>query len=430
MDQVRREGPLPPASRDFQVFAKPAGATCNLDCRYCYYLETALPARAQGPARMPDDVLEVYVAQHLEAAPGREVLFSWHGGEPTVLGVEYFRRVVALQRLHRRPGQAIVNGLQTNGLLIDDAWCRFLAAEGFRVGVSVDGPADLHDAYRVTRGGGTSHAKAVRAFELLQRHGVPCEVLCVVHDRNVREPARVYRFLKKLGARAIGFLPLVRPVPGAAGEVSAESVPAAAYGDFLCTIFNEWVERDRSRVAVQAFEEATRPARGLPHSLCIYRETCGDVAVVEHDGSLYSCDHYVDAGHRLGNICETPLAVLLDHPSQAAFGLAKRDRLPAACRQCPVLPMCNGGCPKDRILRTADGEEGLNYLCDGLKRFFTHVLPYAVQVGLERRGGPSLAWLEGDAAATRRIVPATGRNEACPCGSGRKYKKCCGFSSC
>jgi len=435
------------ASRPFQVFAKPAGAACNLACRYCYYLpldgrqwpvasgrcpvdhgcladgrdgsEGAQP----GIRRMWDELLEAYIAQHLGAAPEPDVLFSWHGGEPTLLGVEYYERVVALQRGHRREGQRVANGIQTNGVLIDDDWCRFLARERFHVGLSLDGPADLHNAYRVTRGGGASHAQAVRAFERLRAHGVPCEILCVVHDRNVREPIRVYRFLKKLGAREMAFLPLVQPGPGAAGEVTPESVSPAAYGDFLCGIFDEWVERDRSRIAIQVFDEATRPARGLPHSLCIYRETCGDVPVVEHDGSFYSCDHFVNEAHRVGSILETPLAALLDHPEQVAFGLAKRDLLPRMCRECPVLLMCNGGCPKDRIAVTPDGEPGLNYLCAGLKHFFTHVLPFAVKVGLERPGVAAPAGLDPAPPATR---PAAGRNDHCPCGSGRKFKRCHG----
>jgi len=456
------------ASRPFQVFAKPAGAACNLACAYCYYLKAEGGGRpfdsagsaglAQGrqaeggrdevasdrwpvaggqspdhgrhadgreprPVRMSDDVLEAYIAQHLEAAPEPDVLFSWHGGEPTLLGVEFYERVVALQRRHRRGGQRVANGIQTNGVLIDDDWCRFLARENFHVGLSLDGPADLHNAYRVTRGGGASHAQPVRAFERLRAHGVPCEILCVAHDRNVREPIRVYRFLKKLGAREMAFLPLVQPVLDVPGGVTPESVSAAAYGEFLCAIFDEWVERDRARIAVQIFDEVTRPARGLSHSLCIYRETCGDVPVVERDGSFYSCDHFVNEAHRVGSIREAALASLIDHPSQVAFGHAKRDALPRMCRECPVLLMCNGGCPKDRIAVTPDGQPGLNYLCAGLKRFFTHVLPFAVKVGLERPGVAAPAWLEPAAHPSR---PAAGRNDPCPCGSGRKFKKCCG----
>jgi uncharacterized protein len=411
---------------EFQVFAKPAGALCNLGCRYCYYLEKERLSPPGVSPRMPDDLLEQYIVQHIDAAPGSVVRFSWHGGEPTVLGLDYFRRIVAIQSRHQRPGRRIANGMQTNGLLLDDDWGRFLSTEGFRIGLSLDGPADVHDLYRVTRGQEPTHTAVVRAFELLRRHRVPCDILCVVHDRNVREPARVYRFFRKIGVRSLVLLPLVERQAGTGQGVSARSVPAEAYGAFLCEIFDEWVERDAGRVAVQAFDEATRPARGLDHSLCVFRETCGDVPVVEHTGDFYCCDHFVDAEHRLGNIRETPLADLIESPAQRAFGQAKRDTLPQYCRTCEVRPMCNGGCPKDRFLRTPDGETGLNYLCAGFKRFFTHVLPYAVKVGSDRPGARALDAL---AQATQAGVPggraAAGRNDPCPCGSGRKYKKCC-----
>lgn len=413
------------ASREFQVFAKPAGAICNLDCRYCYYLEKRDLYPAGEPPHMSDDLLEQYIVQHIEASPNPVVTFCWHGGEPTVLGVDYFRRVVALQRKHQHPGRRIVNGMQTNGLLLDEDWCRFFSAEGFRVGLSLDGPAELHDRYRVTRGRQPSHAQAMRAFELLRRHRVPCDILCVVHNENVVHPIRVYRFFKRIGARYLGFLPLVQRAPDAKGGVSRETVPADAYGAFLCAIFDEWVERDTAQVAVQLFDEATRPARGLGHSLCIFRETCGDVAVVERNGDFYCCDHFVDAGHRVGNIRQTPLVELLGSPVQTAFGQAKRDGLPRHCRACEVLPMCNGGCPKDRFVVTPDGEAGLNYLCRGFKRFFTHIQSYAAKLASEQ-ARPSLEQLmQPEQATVVRGGPAVGRNDPCPCGSGRKYKKCC-----
>ena len=420
---------------EFQVFAKPAGALCNLACRYCYYLEKERLHPPGSPPRMPDGLLDRYIAQHIDASPGAAVTFSWHGGEPTVLGLDYFRRIVALQRKHARPGRRIANGLQTNGLLLDEDWGRFLAAEGFRIGLSLDGPADLHDPYRVTRGHEPTHTGVMRAFERLQRHRVPCDILCAVHDRNVLEPLRVYRFFRKIGARSIGFLPVVESRPGAEGGVSPHTVPADAYGAFLCSIFDEWVERDAGRIAVQAFDEATRPARGIKHSLCIFRETCGDVPVVEHTGDFYSCDHFVDAEHRLGNICDTPLGELIESPAQRAFGQAKLDALPQYCRQCEVRTLCNGGCPKDRFIPTPDGEQGLNYLCPGFKRFFTHVLPYAVKVGADRPGLRSSIEALADRGRTAvpgvraggpvGVTPVAGRNDPCPCGSGRKHKKCC-----
>ncbi len=409
------------ASRDFQVLAKPAGAVCNLACTYCYYLEKERLYAGTAPVRMPEPLLERYIVQQIEASPEPTINFCWHGGEPTILGLNYFRTIVALQRKHRPRGRRIFNGLQTNGVLLDEEWCRFLADEGFGVGLSVDGPAELHDRCRVNRGGRRTHREAVRTFRLLRRYRVNTNLLCVVHSESVRHPIQVYRFLRDLGGTYLGFLPMV--ARAADGGVTPETVPAEALGDFLCAIFDEWVRQDAGRVMVQIFDEATRPARGIDHSLCIVRETCGDIPVVEHNGDFYCCDHYVDAAHRLGNIAETPLADLLDSAEQHAFGRAKRDTLPRYCRECEVLAMCNGGCPKDRFIRTPDGEAGLNYLCAGFKRFFTHILPYASKLAAERLV-PAGAAAHAPATPPERY-PGAGRNDPCPCGSGRKYKKCC-----
>jgi uncharacterized protein len=359
----------------FQVFAKPGGALCNLDCRYCYYLDKEFLYPDTGPARMDEVLLEAYILQHIQAAGGGEVRFSWHGGEPTLLGVDYFRAIVALQKKHAPPGARVFNALVTNGTLLDERWCRFLADEGFAVGLSLDGPADLHDAYRLSKGDKPTHLLVMRGFELLRRHRIPCDILCVVNDRNVRHARRVHRFFKQIGATYVGFLPVVERRDDLPLGVSRETVPARAFGSFLITIFDEWVRHDIGRIMVQIFDEAARPLRGLDHSLCVYRERCGDVPVLEHDGSVYSCDHFVDPAHLLGNIRETPLARLLGSPAQRRFGQDKWDRLPRYCMECPVQAMCNGGCPKDRFLPTPGGEEGLNYLCQGLRAFFTHARP-------------------------------------------------------
>jgi uncharacterized protein len=414
------------ASRDFQVFAKPAGAICNLDCRYCYYLKKQHFYPEGEPFRMSDDVLEDYVVQHIEASTGPIVNFSWHGGEPTVLGLDYFRNIVALQRKHQPPGWRINNAMQTNGTLLDEKWCRFFSAEHFGVGLSLDGPRELHDHYRVTKGQKPSHKLAMRGFGLLRRFKIPCNILCVVHDQNVKHPTQVYRFFKEIGGRYLGFLPVVEPAPDADGGVSPHTVPAEAFGAFLCTIVDEWARQDIGRVAVQIFEEAGRPARGLEHSLCIFRETCGDIPAVEHTGDFFSCDHFVDEPHRLGNIRETPLAELLESPAQRAFGQAKLDTLPRYCQTCAVRPMCNGGCPKDRFIRTPDGEDGLNYLCAGFKRFFTHSLPYMLELAsLWRAQEPPERLMQTLKRADAGAFPDAGRNAPCPCGSGRKHKKCC-----
>jgi uncharacterized protein len=367
------------ASREFQVFTKPIGSICNLDCHYCYYLEKEHLYPEGESFRMPDEILEKYIVQHIDAYPKDVIRFSWHGGEPTVLGLDFFRMVVALQRKHRPSGRRIVNGIQTNGTLLDEDWCSFLAAEGFAVGLSLDGPQEMHDRHRITKDGKPTHEGTMRGYELLQEHGVYTDILCVVNAHNALFPLQVYRFFKQINAQYISFLPMVETQPDSGG-VSPITVPAEAWGTFLCTIFDEWRDKDVGRVKVQIFEEATRIAFNQEHSLCIFRQTCGDIPVVEHNGDFYSCDHFVDAEHRLGNIIKTPLVDLLDSPAQRGFGKAKLETLPSYCQGCGVKPMCNGGCPKNRFLRTPDGETGLNYLCAGYKRFFTHCQPFVTEV--------------------------------------------------
>jgi uncharacterized protein len=413
------------ASRAFQVFVKPAGPVCNLDCHYCYYLKKEHLYPKGESFRMADDVLEQYIVQHIEACPDEVIRFSWHGGEPTVLGLDYFRKIVALQRKCQPSGRRIANGMQTNGTLLDEEWCRFLAAEGFAVGLSLDGPAEFHDRYRVTKDHRPTYEKTMRAYELLRGHQVNCDILCVVNAHNVRRPAEVYRLFKQIEAPYVSFLPLVEPQRGAEGGVSSLTVPAEAWGAFLCTIFDEWVSRDIGRMKVQIFEEAARTAFGQEHSLCIFRPTCGDIPVVEHNGDFFSCDHFVDAEHRLGNIRQTPLVDLLDSPAQRAFGQAKLETLPRYCRVCEVRAMCNGECPKNRFRRTPDGQAGLNYLCAGYKRFFTHCRPFVSEVAAQWRRQRLEEQRPTPPVANTRTSNAPGRNDPCPCGSGLKYKKCC-----
>jgi uncharacterized protein len=398
------------ASQDFQVFAKPIGPLCNLACSYCYYIQKQPLHASIESLRMSDALLEEYVVQHIAATHRPTIAFSWHGGEPTLLGLDYFKKIVALQRKHLPRGKRIFNGMQTNGILLDEEWCGFLAAEGFGVGLSLDGPQELHDRYRLTGGNEPTHRQALRGFELLKHSGITCDILCAVHDQNVRHPLQVYRYFKQIGGQYISFLPIVMKMPESEPEPC--TVPAEGYGSFLCAIFDEWTQRDIGRVSVQIFEEAIRSLRGLEHSLCIFRKTCGEIPVIEHNGDFFSCDHFVDAAHRLGNILEVPFAQLLDSPTQRAFGEAKRDALPCYCRQCEVLDMCNGGCPKDRFLPTPEGQAGLNYLCAGFKRFFTHCRPFFQKV-------------IAAAQARQEKTSSVGRNDPCPCGSGLKYKRCC-----
>ena len=372
-------------NRDCLVMAKPGGPGCNLRCAYCYYLPKA---RLFPQARPMDDaLLETYIRQRLEASPGPATHFEWHGGEPTLLGLPYFQRIVALQRRHCPPGRTLTNGLQTNGMLLDEAWADFLSREGFSVGLSLDGPAACHDVHRVTPAGAPTQAEVVAAFRLLRRHGVHVDILCVLHAGNVGRPLEVHRFFRELGATHLQFLPLVaREGQG----VSAATAAPEAIGAFLCEVFDEWLRHDLGRMVVQVFDEALRPPSRLPHALCIFRETCGDVTALEHDGSLYACDHFVDPEHRLGSIAERPLRELAALPELAAFGRRKRDGLPRQCRSCDVLTWCHGGCPKDRICTTDRGEPGLNYLCPAYRQFFRHCRPVLARLAAQRRAGRPL----------------------------------------
>jgi uncharacterized protein len=347
------------------VMAKPAGARCNLRCGYCYYLdkESLFP---DGPRLMPEELLERYIRQRLDASPEPNTHFEWHGGEPTLLGVEYFRTIVRLQQANIPPGRTVSNGLQTNGLLLDEEWARFLADHGFSVGLSLDGPAALHDGFRKTADGEATHERVVSAFRLLKRHGVFCNMLCVLHAGNAAQPDAVYDFFRGLGVAHLQFLPLVALKEGVP---SAATVGPETMGAFLCRIFDRWIREDVGRIVIQGFDEALRPIYGIPHALCVHRETCGDVAVLEHNGNFYACDHFVDSGHLIGNIRERSVTDLASDPRMLRFGQAKRDTLPRACRECDVLSSCNGGCPKDR------GTDGINFLCAGYKEFFHHSRP-------------------------------------------------------
>ncbi len=413
------------ASRPYHIFAKPVGSLCNLDCDYCYYLKKRSLYLDENSFRMPDDILEEYILQHIETTPDQVISFSWHGGEPTLLGLDYFRKIVGLQHKHQPPHRQIINGIQTNGTLIDEEWCRFLAAEGFAVGISLDGPQEMHDSYRLTKGGKPTYEQAIRGDSLLRKHRISCDTLCVVHAQNVHHPVEIYRFFKQIKALYIGFLPLVETQPEPDGRVSSRSVPSEAFGAFLCTIFDEWMSQDIGQVKIQIFEEAARTALGQEHTLCIFKKSCGDVPVIEHNGDFFACDHFVDKEHHFGNIRETLLVDLIEGPRQRAFGRAKWDALPRYCLECEVLSLCNGGCPKDRILRTPDGEAGLNYLCAGYKKFFTHCRPFLAELSALQRRETIEGQMAPRPATPTQAHPRIGRNSPCPCGSGKKYKKCC-----
>lgn len=408
----------------FQAITKPAGPLCNLRCEYCFYLDKAHLYAPGERFRMTPALLESYVRQYIEAQPGPEVAFLWQGGEPTLMGVDYFRAAVALQRRHLPEGWRCTNSLQTNGTLLDAEWCEFLREHDFLVGISIDGPAPLHDRFRTDRTGGPTHAAVLRGLHLLQQHGVEHNALCVVNRVNAEHPLDVYRFLRDEGLEWVQFIPLVER-DGERG-VSERTVGPVALGSFLGSIFDEWVRHDFGRVFVQLFEECLRAWVGLPAALCVFAETCGRGLAVEHNGDVFSCDHFVDPDHRLGSITETPLRRLADSAQQTRFGRDKADRLPELCRGCDVRFVCNGGCPKDRFTRTADGEDGLNFLCEGYRAFFHHVdSPMRRMADLCRRGIPPAAISAELLAEDAARVRAVGRNGRCPCGSGRKAKHCC-----
>jgi len=364
---------MPITIRDFQIFAKPAGYRCNLSCSYCYYLDKADLFPAEPKPLMTDELLATYIHRHIDAHPGNIVRFSWHGGEPTLLGLDYFRRIVKLQQQHCPPHKRIANGIQTNGTLLTDAWGRFLAKHGFSVGLSLDGPKDIHDLYRTTKQGTGSHDAAMRGYACLTKHKVPVDILCVINNENVMFPLQVYRFFTSIGAKYLSFLPLVERIPGG---ISERTVHPEAFGAFLCTVFDLWLAKDIGTIKVQIFEEAARTAFGQDHSLCLFRPTCGDIPVVEYNGDVYACDHFVLPAGKIGNIQETTLAEILNSKPLADFGAAKRTTLPQSCRSCEVLAMCNGECPKNRFVERAGEIEKCNYLCAGYKLFFTHCTPF------------------------------------------------------
>jgi uncharacterized protein len=421
----------------FHLLAKPTGARCNLECDYCFFLkkDQLYPGSS---FRMSDEVLEAHVEQTIiaHAAAGvQDVTIAWQGGEPTLMGLDFFQRAVALEKKHAPGGMRIENTLQTNGVLLDDEWCEFLRDNDFLVGLSLDGPRELHDAFRHDKRGGSVFDRVVAGARLMQKHDVQFNVLCTVNAVNSLHPLEVYRFFRdELDAHYLQFIPIVErdnEVGDQSGRSLTErSVDARQYGRFMIEIFDEWVWRDVGRTFVVFFDGVLASHVFGESSLCVLRPTCGEAMALEHTGDLYSCDHYVEPAHLLGNILEKPLADLVRSDKQREFGRAKRETLPAYCRACRWLFTCNGECPKNRVLSTPDGEEGLNWLCEGLREFFAHT-DHAMQVmaGLLRDGRPAdevmgiLAEGERQAAA---LFAAAGRNDPCPCGSGKKYKRCHG----
>jgi uncharacterized protein len=403
------------AGDGFHVLTKPIGPICNLDCKYCFYLEKEKLYPEEHEWKMRDTVLEEYVRQYIEFQPVPEIHFAWQGGEPTLLGVDFFRKAVQLQQKYAG-GKTIFNALQTNGILLDHEWCEFLAAHKFLVGISIDGPRELHDKYRVDKGQRPTFDAVMHGLELVKRYKVDFNTLTVVNHANSLQPLAVYRFLAQIGSEFIQFIPLVERRPSAQSKalgfdfsappdlkqknaarspVTEWSVEAKQYGKFLCTIFDEWVRKDVGRIFVQLFDVALSNWMGLGSSLCVFAEKCGAALAIEHNGDLYSCDHYVYPQYRLGNVMNQSLGEMVRSKEQLEFGSDKADLLPQYCRKCEVRFACNGECPKHRFIKTPDGEEGLNYLCAAYKRFFTHVDPsMRTMARLLERGHPAAEIME------------------------------------
>jgi uncharacterized protein len=437
---------IPNAPAAFHVMAKPTGAVCNLDCEYCFFLSKEL-LYPGSRFRMAAELQETYLRQLLEAhARAPEVVVAWQGGEPTMMGLDFFRRSIELERKYARPGQRILNTMQTNGTLLDAEWGAFLHDNEFLVGISIDGPPDLHDAYRVDKGGKPTHHRVMRGLEVLKEHDVEWNVLTTIHAANGDHGREVYAYLREdLGAQFLQFIPIIerataqtlpiadtgwgqgvqgRPLYTQAGDlVTHRSVGPAQYGRFMIDVFEDWVRRDVGTVYVQLFDTALANWHGEPGGMCVHAETCGQQLALEHTGDLYSCDHYVEPGYLLGNIGERHLLELIALPEQQRFGQDKRDTLTRYCLRCEVRQVCNGGCPKDRFTISPDGEPGLHYLCPGYKQFFGHVREPMLAMSALLRSGKAPAELMTDYAVAdaRR-----GRNDPCSCGSGRKWKRCHG----
>ena len=435
---------IPDAPPAFHLMAKPTGAVCNLDCAYCFFLskEMLYPG---SRFRMADDLLEMYLRQLIEShGQVPEVTIAWQGGEPTMMGLDFFERSVEIVESHLQPGQRAAYTIQTNGTLLNEAWAVFFHRHEFLVGLSIDGPRELHDAYRVNKGGRGSFEQVMRGLAFLREAGVEWNALTTIHAANADRGAEVYRFLRDdCGARFVQFIPIIERVAEASADgavpwsswrdrplyqqdgthVTNRSVTGAQYGRFLIDVFEEWVRHDVGEVFVQMFDVALANWYGERPGLCIHSETCGLALALEHTGDLYSCDHFVEPRYKLGNIRMTHMLELISSPKQRQFGLDKRDSLPQYCLDCDVRFACHGGCPKDRFITTPSGEPGLNYLCAGYKDFFHHVdrpMRYMAEQLTRGEAPAQVMLLYASEDANRR------RNDPCTCGYGRKWKHCHG----
>jgi uncharacterized protein len=426
----------------FHVMLKPAGPSCNLNCTYCYYLEKNKLYPGTREPRMTEELLENFTKQFINAHQIPTVTFTWQGGEPTLMGLDFFRKAMELQKKYSGD-KRIENAFQTNGTRLNDDWCKFFSDNNILVGISIDGAEHNHDHYRRTFSGGTTFKRVMKGIELLHKHKVEFNTLSTVNGYNVRYASETYRFLKKIGSGFIQFLPvvehvskekpeeelqLIAPIHTENAKITEWSVRSEDYGKFLVDIFDEWVRNDVARCYVQIFDATLANYVGENPGLCVFNDTCGDALIMEHNGDLFSCDHFVYPDYFLGNIIKTPLIDLAKSQKQFDFGIDKRNKLPRYCLQCEVRYACHGECPKHRFLHTPDGKPGLNYLCEGYRLFFRHVEPYMefMTKELKNKRPPAnvMNWIKNkENQAVKPVMPE--RNDPCPCGSGKKFKNCC-----
>lgn len=414
----------PPA---FHLLGKPSGAACNLDCAYCFFLDKA-SLYPGSDFRMSSVVQEQYIRQLIESHQTDDVNIAWQGGEPTLMGLDFFRHSLDLVEKYRRPGMRFLHTMQTNGTLLDDAWAEFFKKHNFLIGISLDGPKELHDVYRLDKGGHPTFDQVMRGLRLLQKHGVDYNILTAVNQVNADYPLEVYRFLREeAGTTWMQFIPVVERTQENQqinSPVSDRSVLPAQFGRFLSVIFDEWVRHDVGSIFVQTFEATLRNWLGMNSSgMCVFNETCGTGLALEHNGDLYSCDHFVDPDYLLGNIQDIHIINMVSSDRQRKFGSDKRDSLPGYCRDCSVKFACHGECPKNRFVVSPEGEQGLNYLCAGYKEFFNHArFPMKLMAGIIRRGRDAKEVIE----ILDQVFSNTHRLDPCPCGSGLKFKNCHG----
>ncbi len=421
--KARRTGPglHRPARQGFHLIAKPAGPRCNLSCAYCFYREKETFFGQGESFVMPDEVLEAYIREYIHLQPGSSVVFDWQGGEPALAGIDFFERALDLQRKYNRWKQ-IQNTLQTNGTILDDDWCAFLSRNKFLVGLSIDGPETVHDTFRVDHSGNPTSARVLQALKLMQKYGVELNVLATVNRESSQHPLEVYAFFKHHGVQFVQFIPIIErdadfeaerlgirlavPPPLTMEEKSFKvtnwSVEPEQYGEFLIRIYDEWIRNDVGRIFVMNFEWSLGAWAGVAPGVCYVAPRCGRNLIIEHNGDIFSCDHFMYPAYRLGNVREDDLGGIVESKQQIAFGASKETALPKHCRQCDVLFACRGGCPKHRFAKSPDGAPGLNYLCEGFKNFYRHVTPSMKQmVELMRRGIP-----------LEKIMDAAGKPEA------------------